>query len=166
MKDIENDKIEHLLKRAHIPEPSPLLKERITTEAKKVWNQTSAEIPWQIPIRRLVASVAAAVLVISITNFSNDRVLKNWRPRDIRATKEQLPKPEVLPDMPHRPFARYTVSVNRKPSIPDNSALRNYTERVRQVLNEMQQNEASNGRVPNGGRSHLFPAQSDSDYYS
>ena len=166
MKDIENDKIEHLLRRAHPSEPSPLLKERITTEAKKVWSQTSAEIPWQIPIRRLVASAAAAVLVISITNFSNDRVLKNWRPRNIRATKEQLPKPEVLPDMTYRPFVRYTVSVKHRPSMPDNSALRNYTERVRQVLNEMQQNGALNGRAPNGGRNHLFPIQSDSDYYS
>ena len=166
MKDIENDKIEHLLRKAHIPEPSPMLKERITTEAKKVWNQTSAEIPWQIPVRRLVASVAAAVLVISITNFSNDRALKNWHPRDIRATKKQLTKPEVLTEIPVRPFVRHLVSVNRKPSIPDNSALRNYTERVRQVLNEMQQNGASNGRVPNGGRSHLFPVQSSLDYYS
>ena len=166
MKDIENDKIEHLLRKAHIPEPSPMLKERITTEAKKVWNQTSAEIPWQIPLRRLVASAAAAVLVISITNFSNDLTLKRWHPGDIRATKEQLPKPEVLPDMPYRPIVRYTVSVKRRPSIPNASALHKYTERLRQILNEMQQNGASNGRVPNGGRSRLFPVQSSLDYYT
>jgi hypothetical protein len=106
------------------------------------------------------------MLVISITNFSNDRALKNWRPRDIRATKEQLPKPEVLPDMPYRPIVRHTVSVKRRPSIPDDSALRNYAERVRRILNETQQNGASNGQVPNGGRSHLFPVQSSLDYYS
>ncbi len=165
-KDMENDKIENLLRRAHPSGPSPLLKERITTETRKVWNQTSLEIPWQIPIRRLVASAAAAVLIISITNFSNDRALKGWYPRDIRTTREQTPKHEVLPDMPYRPFVRHTVSINRKPSINNASALRDYTERVRQVLNEMQQNGASNQPVPDGGRSRLFPIQPVSDSYS
>jgi hypothetical protein len=165
-KDFENDKIENLLRKAHPSEPSPLLKERITTEARKAWNQTSLEIPWQIPIRRLVASVAAAVLIISITNFSNDRALKEWYPRDIRTTREQIPKHEVLPDMPYRHFVRHTVSINRRPSINNASALRDYTERVRQVLNEMQQNGASNEQVPDGGRSRLFPTQSASDSYS
>ncbi len=99
-KDMENDKIEHLLRKAHIPEPSPLLKERITTEARKAWNQTSLEMPWQIPIRRLVASAAAAVLIISIANFSSDHALKRWSPGDVRATKEQPSDLAILPDMP------------------------------------------------------------------
>ena len=144
MKDIENDKIERLLRRAHPSEPSPMLKEHITTEAKKVWNQTSVEIPWQIPIIRLIASAAAAVLIISITNFSNDRSLKRWRPGDVTITKEQLPKPEFLTEMPVRPFVRHLVSINRRPSMPDASALRNYTERVRQILKETQQNGTPN----------------------
>jgi hypothetical protein len=165
-KDLENDKIENLLRRAHPSEPSPLLKERITAEAKKLWNQTSVEIPWQIPIRRLVASAAAAVLIISIANFSNDRALERWGPRDVLATKEQSLDLEILPDMPYRPFVRHTVSINRKPSITNASALRNYTERVRQVLNEMQQNGVSNQPVPDGGRSRLFPVQPVSDSYS
>ena len=136
-KDLENDKLEHLLRRAYISEPSPLLKERITTEARKEWNQTSVEMPWQIPIRRLVASAASAVLIISIANFSSEHALKKWRPGDAQVTREQLPDFEILPDMPYHPFVRNLVSVNRRPSMPDASALRNYTERVRQVLNEM-----------------------------
>lgn len=165
-KDLENDKIEHLLRRAHPSEPSPLLKERVITEARKAWNQTSSEMPWQIPIRRLVASVAAAVLIISIANFSSDHALERWGPGDAQVTREKLPDLETLPDMPYRPFVRHTVSVNRKPSINNASALRDYTERVRQVLNEMQQNGISNQPVPDGGRSRLFPAQSVSDSYS
>ncbi|MBW7990966.1 MAG: hypothetical protein FVQ84_13250 [Planctomycetes bacterium] len=165
-KDLENDKIEHLLRRAHIPEPSPLLKERITTEARKAWNQTSLEMPWQIPIRRLVASAAAAVLIISIANFSSDHALERWNPGDVPATKEQPPDLEILPDMPYRPFVKRMLSVNRRPSMTDDSALRDYLERVRQVLNEMQQNGISNQPVPDGGRSRLFPAQPDSDSYS
>lgn len=165
-KDLENDKIEHLLRRAHIPEPSPLLKERITNEARKEWNQTSVEMPWQIPVKRLVASAAAAVFIISIANFSSNHALKKWRPGDVRATREQLPDLETLPEMPYRPFVRHLVSVNRKPSMTDNSALRDYAERVRQVLNEMQQNGISNQPVPDGGRSRLFPTQPVSDSYS
>ncbi|MBC8468112.1 MAG: hypothetical protein H8D56_01460 [Planctomycetes bacterium] len=165
-KDLENDKIEHLLRRAHPSEPTPLLKERIITEARKAWDQTSLEMPWQIPIRRLVASVAAAVLIISIANFSSDHILEKWNPGNVLATKEQPLDLEILPDMPYRPFVRHTVSINRKPSIDNASALRDYTERVRQVINEMQQNGISDQPVPDGGRSRLFPTQPVSDSYS
>jgi hypothetical protein len=165
-KDMENDKIENLLRRARPSEPSPLLKERITAEARKAWNRTTVEIPWQIPIRRLVASAAAAVLIISIANFSSDQALEKWNSGDVLATKEQPLDFEILPDMPYRPFVRHTVSINRRPSINNASALRDYTERLRQVLNEMQQNGASNEQVPDGGRSRLFPTQPVSDSYS
>ncbi|GAF94642.1 unnamed protein product, partial [marine sediment metagenome] len=74
-KDTGNDQLEHLLRKAHIPEPSTLLKERITTEARKAWNQTSLELPWQIPVKRLVASAAAAMFVISIANYFSDLTL-------------------------------------------------------------------------------------------
>jgi len=165
-KDLENDQLEHLLRRAHIPEPSPQLKERITTEARKAWNQTSLELPWQIPVKRLVASAAAAVFIISIANFSSNHALKKWRPGDVRATREQLPDLETLPEMPYSSFVRHLVLVNRKPSIIDASALRDYTERLQQVLNEMQQNGSSNGQVLDEGRSHLFKVQPVFGYYS
>jgi hypothetical protein len=164
--DMENDKLEHLLRRAHPSEPSPLLKERITNEAKKAWSQSSLEMPWQVPVWRLAASAAAAVLIISISNFSSDYTLKQWHPGNIRIIREHVPDLETLPDMPYRPFVRHLVSVNRKPSITDASALHDYAERVRQILKETQQNGASNGQVPDGGRSLLFDVQPGSDYYS
>jgi hypothetical protein len=165
-KDIENNKLEHLLRKAHPSEPSPLLKERITTEAKKAWNQTSPEIPWQIPVMRLVASAAAAVIIISISNLFSDHALQQWNSRDASTISKQIPDFEVLVETTYSPFVRHLALVDRKPSIHEATALRDYTERVRQVLNEMQQHGASNGQVPNGGRSHLFPVQPGSDYYS
>ncbi|MDT8303592.1 MAG: hypothetical protein RQ760_19080 [Sedimentisphaerales bacterium] len=165
-KDLENNKVENLLRKVHPSEPSPLLKERITAEARQVWNQTPLEMPWQIPIRRLVASAAAAVLIISIANFSSDQALEKWNPGNVLATKEQPLDLEILQDMPYRPFVRHMISVNRKTSMTDASALRDYTERVRQVINEMQQNGVSNQPVLDGGRSRLFPAQPLSDSYS
>ncbi len=165
-KDLENDKLEHLLRRAHIPEPSPLLKERITTEARKEWNQTSLELPWQIPVKRLVASAAAAVFIISIANYFSDLTLAHWWSGSVPITRLQPSDLDVLPEMPYRPFVRHLVLVNRKPSIIDASALRDYTERLQQVLNEMQQNGSSNGQVLDEGRSHLFKVQPVFGYYS
>ncbi len=165
-KDLENDKIEHLLRRAHIPEPSPLLKERITTEARKAWNQTSLELPWQIPVKRLVASAAAAMFVISIANYFSDLMLAHWWSGSVPITRLQPSDLDVLPEMPYSPFVRHLVSVNRRPSMTDASALRNYAERLRQILKETQQNGASNEQEPNGGRSRLLPIQLSTDSYS
>jgi len=44
--------------------------------------------------------------------------------------------------------------------------LRDYAERLRQALQETQQNGASNEQVPNGGKSRLLPAKPHYDYYS
>ena len=166
MNEKENDKLEQILKKAHIPEPTPILKERITTEAKKVWNQNSQEIPWQIPARRLLASAAAAVIIMSITNFYNEHTLKRWHFRYNGTTSSQVPDLETLSDIPYRPFVRHLVSVNRKSSFIDASALSDYTKRLQQVLNETQQNGDSNEQIPDGGRSRLFKVQPDSGYYS
>ncbi|MBN1806817.1 MAG: hypothetical protein JW837_16335 [Sedimentisphaerales bacterium] len=166
MNEKENDKLEHIMKKTYIPEPAAILKERITTEAIKAWHQSSQEIPWQIPFRRLVTSAAAAVLIISITNLYNGHELKQWNSEKIRSTQKQNPDPEILPEIPYRQFERNLVTVNRKQPVIDDSALRNYTERLRKILNEAQQNESSTGQVLEGGRSRLFKIQPDSDYYS
>ena len=165
-KDTENDQLEHLLRKAYLPEPSPQLKERITTEARKAWNQTSLELPWQIPVKRLVASAAAAMFVIFIANYFSDLTLAHWWSGSVPITRLQPPDLDVLPEMPYSSFVRHLVSVNRRPSITDASALRDYAERLRQALQETQQNGASNEQVPNGGRSRLFPAKPHYDYYS
>jgi len=162
----ENEQFENLLRRAHLPEPSPQLKQRITVEARKAWNQTAAELPWLIPVRRLVASAAAAVLIIWLANYSSDYSLAQWRSGGPSVARQQLPDLETLPEMPYGPFAKHLVLVGRRSLVIDASALRNYAERVRQILKETQQNGASNEQVPDGGRSRLFPVQPGSDYYS
>jgi hypothetical protein len=166
MNEKENDKFEHILKKTYISEPTTMLKERITTEAKRVWNQSSQEIPWQVPIRRLVASAAAAVLIISMANFYNDYALKQWNSGKNRITQKQNPDQEILPEIPYHPFVRNLVTVNRKQPVIDDSALHNYTERLQKILNEMQQNGSSTEQVLDGGRSRLFKIQPDCGYYS
>ena len=115
---------------------------------------------------RLVASAAAAVIIISITNLYNEHTLKRWHFKDNGTTSKQAHDLETLPEMPYRPFVKHLISVSRRPSIIDASALSDYIKRLQQAMNETQQSGASNGQVPNGGRSWLFPVQSDSGYYS
>ena len=81
-------------------------------------------------------------------------------------TSKQTSELETLSDIPYRPFVKHLVSVSRKPSNIDASALSDYTKRLQQALNETQQNGGSKKQRPEGGRSLLFKVQPDSGYYS
>jgi cytochrome c-type biogenesis protein CcmH/NrfG len=165
MKDkrFENEQLEGLLRRAHSPEASAELKQRVTAEATKVWRQTSAELSWRIPIRRLVASAAAAVLIVSLTNYSSDRALDRWRSGETFAVSAEY---ETLPEMPYGPFAKHLAAVSRKPSATNASALRDYIETVRRALDESPQNGVLISPAPAGGSSRLAPAGHGAGSYS
>jgi len=158
-KDTQNEQLESILRRAHLPEPSPGLKTRITTEATKAWNQTSQEISWQIPVRRLIASAAAAVFVIWLANCSSDYALARWQSGDLPVAHQKPSDLDALPEISYSPLARHLVSASRKPSITDASALRSYAERMHLILNEAQQNGVSKPQAPVEGRSRLLPTQ-------
>ena len=168
MKDdyCENDQIESLLARAHVPEPSPQLKQRVTAEARKVWDQTPADIPWQIPFKRFVASAAAAVLIIWLANFSSDYTLAQWRPGGASVTAQQSTDFDTLPEMPYGPLAKHLASVDRKPRVIDASALSDYVENMRRILEQAQQNGVSMPSVPPGGSSRLIPGRAGANSYS
>ncbi|MBL7188826.1 MAG: hypothetical protein ISS70_21065 [Phycisphaerae bacterium] len=162
----ENWPLENLLTRAHVPEPSPQLKQRITAEARKAWDQTSADIPWQIPLRRLVASAAAAVLIIWLANFSSDYTLAQWRPGSACVATQQPTDFDMLPEMPYGPFAKHMVLVDRRSRVIDASALSDYVESVRRLLDETEQNGVSTPLAPPGGSSRLAPGRADARSYS
>ena len=158
----ENERLENLLKTAHLSEPSPQLKERITAEAKKLWNQSFQELPWLIPFRRLAASAAAAVLIIWLANYSSDRALGRWRSANVLAAIEQPGDFDALPELPYGPFARRLVSVNRRSLVVHTSSLSDHVERVRLILDETRQN----GAPAPAGRSRLIPDRASTDFYS
>ena len=162
----DNKQIENILRKAHLPEPSPGLKERITAEAKKTWIRTSQELPWQVPVRRLIASAAAAVLIIWLTNSYSDYLMVRWQSSRPKIANQQRSDFDELTEIPYSPFARHLVSAGRKPSITDASALRNYAETVRSILSESQQNGSSKPSAPVEGRSILLPEQSCFNSYS
>ena len=165
-KDIQNKQLESILRRAHVPEPSPELKEQITTMAVKAWNQPSSELSWQIPVRRLIVSAAAAVFVIWLANCSSDYALARWQSGGLPVAHQKPSDLDALPEIHYSPLARHLVSTGRKPSITNASALRNYAETVLRILDEAQQNGVSKPSAPVEGRSRLLPTQSGFNSYS
>ncbi len=165
-KDIQNKQLESILRRAHLLEPSPELKEQITAEAAKAWNQTSPELSWQIPIRRLLVSAAAAVFVIWLANCSSDYAVAQWRSGGPPVAHQELPNLDALPEISYSPLARHLVSTGRKPSITNASVLRNHAETVLRILDEAQQNGVSKPPAPVEGRSRLLPTQPGFNSYS
>jgi len=165
-KDTQNEQIEHIMRKAHLHKPSPELKKRITAEAAKAWNQTSPELSWQVPVRRLLVSAAAAVFIVWLANCSSDYALTRWQPGGLEIAHQQPPDIDALTEMPYSPLARRLVSAGRKSSMTDASALRNYTENVRRILDETQQNGVSKPPAPAEGRSRLLPTQPGVSSYS
>jgi len=165
-KNAENKQIEDFLRKAHMPKPSLELKERITTEAKKTWIQTSSELSWQIPVRRLIVSAAAAVFIIWLTNCSSDYLMVRWQSRGSKIANQQRSDLDALMEIPYSPLAKHLVSAGRRPSMTDASALRNYAETVRRILSEPQQNGSSKPRAPGENSSILLPKQPCLNSYS
>ena len=78
----QNAKIERLLKRAHLPEPSSRLHDQIMTAARQAWSRMPADVPWQIPLRRLALSTAATFLIVATANHLGNRAATRIRPDD------------------------------------------------------------------------------------
>jgi len=159
----ENERIESLLRSVHMAEPSPQLKERITAEAAGMWNRSSLELSWLIPLRRLAVSAAAAVVIIWLTNYSSDRALGRWRPAQGPAAIEQPAGIDALPELPYGPLARRLACVNRRSLTTGTSALSDRAETIRQVLDEARQSGASS---PARGSSGLVPDRAGTYSYS
>ena len=163
---IENEKLEDFLRKAYLPEALPQLRQRITAEARKAWNQTTCEVSWLIPLRRLAASAAAVVFIILLTNYSSGRVLEKWQSGESFASKQLPAELEALPEIPYSPFAKYLATAIRKPSAIDPSALRDHVETVRRALDDSQHDGTSISPAPSGGSSLFVPARNRAGSYS
>lgn len=155
-KNTENKQFEDLLRKAHLPGPSLQLKQQIIIGAKKTWNQTGAEMSWLIPFKRLVASAAAAIVIIWLANYYSDCALAQWQSEKFPAVTEQSSDFESLPEISYGSFVRHMVSANRRSSMIDASVLNEHVEALRHILDEAQQNRITRPSAPPGGRSHLI----------
>ncbi len=162
----ENKQIEDFLRKAHLFEPSAKLKEQIIHEAQKTWTQIPSELPWQVPVKRLIVSAAAAVFIIWLANYSSDNAMVPGQLSETRIANQQGSDLDVLTEISYSPLARHLVSTGHRFSITDASALRNYAETVRSTLSEAQKNGNSKPFAPTEGRSILLPKQSGFNSYS
>jgi len=159
--DRENNEIERLLRRAKLPEPSAELKERVTHAARKAWNEAAPDVPWQIPIRRLAISAAAAVLMISLANYYADRVPAGRPTHEFVASMVETPE---LDDWLQMPRSRLVRHLGNKASAYSPATLREHMEKARQLLDESESTEPLDAGAPVKYKSRLLPARSN--FYS
>jgi hypothetical protein len=162
----EDEPLENLLRRAHLPVASARLEQRITTEARKVWNQTSGDIPWQIPLRRLAAAAAAAAFIVWLANLSSDYTLARWQPRGPSFGTQRPTDFAALPEMPYGPFARHMVLIDRRSPMIDASALSDYVENMRRILDQAQRSGVSTRPARPPGSSRLVPSHAGANSFS
>ncbi len=163
MKDAysDNERIEKLLRTVHVPEPSAQLKERVTAEAKKLWNE-SAELPGRILFWRLAVSAAAAMLIIGLANCFSDYASGRWRAGKVLAAVEQPGDIDALPELPSGPFVGRLASAARGSLGIDASSLSEHVQKVRELLDEIRQT----GAPAPVGRSRLIPDRAGANLYS
>jgi hypothetical protein len=164
-KESQDGKLEKLLTKARLHEPSPELKERVTAEAARVWRQTT-EVSWRIPFRRLVASTAVAVFVIWLANVSSDYSMTRWHTRGPSTSSQQPSEIDVFPDLPQDPLVKNLTSAKRNLPAAGAVDLRQYIETLHRLLDEASQNDDSNPPDPAKGRSRLLPDRSNPSSYS
>ena len=151
----EHAETEGFLKRFRPQEPAGELKARVIRSAWGAWHETSAGVPWQIPLRRLAASAVAAAILISLANRYGD-CAPTRHPTGIPAAGHVEPCDLDVMTAPQTLLARYAVTAGR-PTRPDASSLLDYLDMVRETLRETEHDDASDEPVPAERRSHLFP---------
>ncbi|MEN6426386.1 MAG: hypothetical protein ABFE13_13580, partial [Phycisphaerales bacterium] len=128
--DKQYDRAERLLKRARPLEPSDELRERVMDAARRAWKETPAEVPWQIPFRRLAMSAAAAIVIVSSTNFFSDHAVGRWRADRPVVARAPVASAGETWDVPRDPFVQHLVAV-RRASERDPLAVIDSAERMR-----------------------------------
>jgi len=154
----ENHEIERLLRRAKLPEPSAEIKERVTSAARKAWDGAAPDVPWQVPIRRLAVSAAAAVFIVSLANYCGDHAIARRQSRGFAAAMEEPPDPGDWPQMPYSPLVRHLMMTSKSSAL-NPATLLEYMERVRQILDESDPREAPDAVAPVEHRGRLLPAR-------
>ena len=148
----ENDKVEQLLSKVSLPELPDELKGRVTKAARGAWHESSPHIPWRVPVLRLAASAAAAVIIVTVANYANDRALAHWRSGGLAVIGRQLDVDlEAVPETPYGPVLMRLAIAARRSTGPDKVGLFDYLERFRQVLDEVQYNGSDRSPAPVNG---------------
>ncbi len=153
----DNERIERILSQVHVPAPPDELKNRVIGAAHEAWERPPADISWQVPVRRLALSAAAAILIVSLANhLSRFGVHENARRPQAMAPTESL-----MPDASLSPLMKHQLQTGRRSSRIHAPALHRYLKNVQMILQEVQDSGTDDVPVPQGGGSHLPPSHRD-----
>jgi len=164
--DAKHDEIARLLATMRVPEPSEQLRNRVTEAARAAWNEGPADVPWQIPLRRLALSAAAVLLITSLTNRLTDPARS--RPPTSTPVATGVPSPELddLTEAVYGPLRRrLRVNLGKPPGV-EAATLRNRLETEYRLLNEIENSRNQTPPTPGAGRSRLPQCQPDMALYS
>ncbi len=161
--DQQFGEIEQRLKQARLVEPSAELKQRTIGAAKEAWKKAPADIPWQVPLRHLAVSAAAAVLIVSCANYFSSAAVAPWQAGRPGTVRMQTARFENMPGMPYSPFVRHLIATSGAPA-HDAAVLLNYFQNVRKTLNGAESDDTTDGSGP-GERESRLPAGSKIDSY-
>lgn len=156
--------MERLLKRVRPVEPSVELRDRVVGRAKEAWHEPPVETTWRIVVRRLVPSVAAAVLVFSLADVGSNLAVARWRYGRTATVAAEYQHFDEIPGEVYGPFARRLLAARRM-RVQDAAALLDYVEQVREILSRIEQDATREPPEPDAGRSRLLIRQVR-DFYS
>lgn len=152
----EHDKIERLLEASRVAGPSESLKERVTGAARAAWEQAPAEVPWQIPVWRLLVSAAAAAIIIACGNHLGDITLHETPSSGPAAAGVANPELEELAQTIYGSARNRLGAGRRRGPESQEATLRDRIESVQQILDEMENNGVYGQPTRSGGRSRLL----------
>ncbi len=162
----ENERIERILGQVHLPGPSDALKNRVTGSAREAWGQAPTDIPWQVPLRRLALSAAAAVIIVSLANHFSHFGVPETGPGHRTATLEKRPDRETEPEDPLTPLMNRLIQTGRRSSRTHAPALRRYMENVQKILQETEGRGPQEAPTPTKSGSRLLRSHFDARAYS
>jgi len=151
--------IEQRLKQARLLEPTPQLRDRASTAAKHAWDTAPAEVPWQIPLRRLALSAAAALIIVSAASRLGG--LARPRPRPGVNTGTSTPNPdleELTETVYGASWSRLGTGLRRSSEF-GGAARRDKMGTLRSMLNDIENEGTPAQPTPGGGRSRLLPGR-------
>lgn len=148
-------KVEWLLRQAKPSDASAPTKARTMDAAKRAWEQTQTDIPWQVPLRRLAGSAVAALVLISLANNLGSWVVPKPVDRAASASEAYSADPEDFYLAEYGIVVTVVPASSYRSSAPGGLTVSDYMEQLQEMLDE---DRARESRSQPPGRSRLVPA--------
>jgi hypothetical protein len=127
------ESLEQRLKCLRLTETTDRIKRQVLSAGREAWHETSGDVPWLIPTRRLGIAAAVATAIVWSANYAGDRTVTAWQ------TLAQFQLGEPASNSDERNDASKLLLTRHMPAGPrqiNPAAIREYQEQVRRMLDE------------------------------